>query len=86
MQAWSFSSSQYVQNTVKNVEEYLTKRQSKLPTRAKSPWTSNYSPEIDITPELRPTEAAYFQSLIGVLRWIVELGQADITMEVSALG
>jgi len=73
VQAWSFSSSQYVQNAVKNVEEYLTKRQSKLPTQAKSLWTSNYCPETDITPELQPTEAAYFQSLIGVSRWIVEL-------------
>ena len=85
VQAWSFSSSQYVQNAVQNVEDYLAKRQLKLPTRAKSPWTANYRPEIDITPELRPTEAAYFQSLIGVLRWIVELGRGDLTMEVSAL-
>ena len=85
VQAWSFSSSQYVQNAVQNVEDYLAKRQLKLPTRVKSPWTANYRPEIDITPELRPTEAAYFQSLIGVLRWIVELGRGDLTMEVSAL-
>ena len=27
----------------------------------------------------------YFQNLIGVLRWIVELGQIDIAFEVSSL-
>ena len=32
-----------------------------------------------------PTNGSYYQSLIGVLRWIVELGRADIVMETSAL-
>ena len=85
VKCWSFSSSQYVQSAVKNVEDYLSKTGDKLPIRNKSPWTSNYRPECDITPELSPTKAAYYQSLIGVLRWIVELGRADICMEVSAM-
>jgi hypothetical protein len=82
---WSFSSSQYVQNAVSNVETYLKSRNKKLPLRSKSPWTTNYRPEIDISPELNATESAYYQSLIGVLRWIVELGRGDICMEVSAM-
>ena len=82
---WSFSSSQYVQNAVGNVEDYLAKKGEKLSPRAKSPWSSNYRPETDISSELSPAKAAYFQSLIGILRWIVELGRADITMETSAL-
>jgi hypothetical protein len=85
VKCWSFSSSQYVQGAVKNVEDYLSKTGDKLPTRNKSSWTSNYHPECDITPELSPIKAAYYQSLIGVLRWIVELGRADICMEVSAM-
>ena len=32
---------------------------------------------------LRP--ALYFMSLIGILRWAVELGRIDITTEVSEL-
>ena len=83
--AWSFSSSQYIQNAVKNVEEYLDKKGEKLTPRAKSPWPSNYRPEIDITPELSHEKSAYYQSLIGILRWIVELGRIDICMETSAL-
>ena len=82
---WSFSSSQYIQNAIENVETYLKTRGAKLPTRTKSPWSTNYRPEIDTSPELDPTEAAYYQSLIGVLRWIVELGRGDICMEVSAM-
>ena len=34
---------------------------------------------------MNPTEAAYYQSLIGILRWIVELGRVDITCEVSMM-
>jgi hypothetical protein len=34
---------------------------------------------------LSPQEAAYFQSLIGILRWIVELGRVDICLEISML-
>ena len=47
--------------------------------------TSDYRPEIDITPELGEADAEYFHSLIGVLRWIVELGRVDINVEASML-
>ena len=83
--AWSFSSSQYVQNAVQNVSDYLAKENKSLPTRVRSPWTSNYRPETDVSSELLPKPATYYQSLIGVLRWICELGRVDITMETSAM-
>ena len=83
--AWSFSLSQYVQNAVKNVEQHLSREGRSLPTRVKSCWTSNYRPETDVTPELSSQQDAYYQSLIGVLRWITELGRVDICMETSAM-
>ena len=84
--AWSFSSSQYVQSAVSNVQNHLKRKGKCLtPKNATSPWTRDYRPETDVTPELSPADASYFQSLIGILRWIVELGRADITMEVSAM-
>jgi hypothetical protein len=46
---------------------------------------TDYRPELDVTPALGPTEANYYQSQIGVLRWVVELGRMDITTEVSML-
>ena len=36
-----------------------------------------------MSPELGRYEAAYFQSFIGVLWWIVKLGHAELTMETS---
>ena len=82
---WSLSSSQYIQNAIKNVDIYLQKAGEKPLAKCKSPWPSNYRPEIDVTPELTPAQASYYQSLIGVLRWIVELGRIDICMETSAM-
>ena len=76
--AWAFSSSQYVQSAVKNVEETIAKEENKhrwkMPIKADTPMSSTYAPELDTTPVLVPSDAAYYQSLIGILRWIVELG------------
>ena len=83
--AWSFGSSQYVQSAIANVERYLKTKNESLPKRASAPFTTNYRPEIDISRMLNPTESAYYQSLIGILRWIVELGRVDITCEVSMM-
>ena len=85
VQCWSFSSSQYVQAAIANLEKYLKERQQSLPKKASSPFRGDYRPEVDMTPELNLTDAAYYQSLIGVLRWIVELGRIDITCEVSEM-
>ena len=82
---WSISSSQYIQAAVENVEKHLAKKGEKLPPNSKSPWATGYRPEVVISPELSSSDAAYFQSLIGVLRWIVELNRVDICMETSAL-
>ena len=85
MKCWSIGSSKYIQAAIKNVEDYLAKRDLKLPTKANTPFTSNYRPELDVTYQLDPDGASYFQSLIGILRWIVELGRVDICLEVSML-
>ena len=74
---WAFSSSQYVQTAVKNVEAYLTSEDSKhwkMPNKADTPLTTTYRPELDVSRELNVADAVYYQSLIGILRWIVELG------------
>ena len=88
IEAWAFSASQYIQSAVKNVEEYLKKRgdgQWSLPVKAETPIRSMYLPELDVSPELGAEDTSYYQSLIGVLRWIVELRRVDICLEVPML-
>ena len=80
-----FGSSQYVQAAVRNVETYLEKSGRSLPAKADTPLKSEYRTELDTSPELKPGEASYFQSLIGTATWIVELGRIDICCEVSMM-
>ena len=82
---WSLSLSQYVQTTVNNVKESLAKQDEKFPACANTPLSSNYRPKIDVSGELQPAEAAYYKSLIGILRSIVELRRVDICCKVSMI-
>jgi len=83
--AWAFSASQYVQEAVRTLEQSLAEKGMKLVVSASTPLTGGYRPELDVSPELDVDDSAQYQSLIGILRWIVELGRIDICCEVSML-
>ena len=83
--AWAFSSTQYVQTAVCNVETHLKEKGKGLKAKATSVLPRDYRPEIDVSEELGVEEASHYQSLIGVLRWMVELGRVDICTEVSMM-
>ena len=69
-----------------NVEKSLkNKFQLSLLKKATNPFPTNYRPEVDTSPELPPDQANYFQTLIGIAIWLVELGRIDIHAEVSML-
>ena len=71
---------------VKSLEEHLEKGGKKLMSKKPAtPIPTSYSPELDITPELISTDAAYYQLLVGILLWIVELGRLEICLEVSLI-
>ena len=82
---WALSSSQYVVEYLKNVEAYLARKVKKLNAKAGAPISNRYRLETESTDELQPVDAAYYQSLIGILRWIVDIGRVDICAEVSML-
>ena len=78
----------YVQEAGRMSEEYVVKHPSenyKLPKRAENPFAMFYCPELDVSPELGPEEAPYYQPLIAVVKWMVEIGCIDISSEVSLL-
>eukprot|EP00957_Ditylum_brightwellii_P073000 5547622-Ditylum_brightwellii.AAC.1 len=50
--------------------------------KAKMPMRASYRPELDITSVLSPIDSTYYQSLIGMLSWMVELGRIDIGLKV----
>jgi hypothetical protein len=86
--AWGMSPSKYVNQAVKNCQTYLTEKLNdryKIPTRADNPFPTTYCPDTDTTEPLDPECSSFYQHLIGVLRWMVELGRVDIATEVSML-
>ena len=85
--SWAISSSKYVQEAVSNVETYLERECGgrKLAKRAATPFPPEYDPVLDVTDQLNDDEVSFYQSQIGVLRWMVELGRVDIMTETSLL-
>jgi hypothetical protein len=76
---------QSIKEAVKNLEQELAKSNHVLRGEPNTPMQPGYRPELDISPVLGPEPANYFQSLTGVLRWAVVLGQIDIHIDVSLL-
>ena len=85
VEAYAVSTSHYVQEAVKNVERRLTAKGMRLNRGGTAPLSPGYCPELDSSPELETQDASYYQSLIGILRWMIEMGRIDITCEVSMM-
>ncbi len=85
---WGMSPSKYVAQAVKNCEKHLTKKLSicyQLPSRADNPFPLDYCPELDTSDPFDPECSSFYQHLIGVMRWMMELGRIDIAIEISLL-
>ncbi len=57
----------------------------RLPQGADDPFPYDYNPELDLSEPLDPECSSFYQHLIVVMRWMVELGCIDIVTEVSLL-
>ncbi|GAX20073.1 hypothetical protein FisN_1Lu447, partial [Fistulifera solaris] len=82
---WALSSEKYTKKAISEVETELNKVHLDLPKKAATPFSAGYRPELDVSPELDDRRQNYFQGLIGVLRWLCELGRLDIIVPVSML-
>jgi hypothetical protein len=82
---WTMSPEQYVKAAVNNVEEDLAKHGKRLPSKCVTPFSCNYAPWLEETPELKADGVQRFQELIGQLQWAVEIGRADVLLETSLL-
>ena len=87
-ETWAMSSKDYITSAISNVES-LRKMDGEPPLKVygdcKRPYPKDYRPEIDASDELDDQGIHWFQELIGILRWAVELGRVDIMTEVSCL-
>jgi hypothetical protein len=85
---WGLSPLKYVVQAVKICQVHLTDKLNgkySIPTRADNPFPVDYNPSTDLSDILNPECSSFYQHLIGVVRWMVELGRIDIATEVSML-
>ena len=66
VKCYTYSASQYIQNAVRIVEDHLKEKVMALMTRAKSPLSNNYRPELDVSPELGVDEASHVEVVCRV--------------------
>ena len=59
---------------MENVEKRLKRINKLLPSKCVTLTTYKYRPEEDLSEDLEGDELTYFQELIGVLRWAIEIG------------
>ena len=85
---WYLITSKYVQEAVQNCEQALRYTYGgtyKFINNDPNLLPMGYKPETGLTTPLISEIASYYQSLIGVIRWMVDIGRTDIAMEVSLL-
>jgi hypothetical protein len=82
---WTMLPQQYVKAAVSNVQEDLAKYGKRLPSKCVIPFSCNYDPWLEETPELEAEGVQRFQKLMGQLPWAVEIGCVDILLETLLL-
>jgi hypothetical protein len=84
--AYALSSDAYVARAIVEVQRQLIDLKPGMQLkRVSTPMATGYRPELDSTPELNPQMASYYMSLMGILRWAIELGRVDIMVEAGLL-
>eukprot|EP00980_Cylindrotheca_fusiformis_P006305 scaffold1352_cov144-Cylindrotheca_fusiformis.AAC.11 len=83
---WVLSSEKYLKTVNANIKEKLAKSNFRLPSKCTTPFVSGYHPSTDTTAELDAQGTQFYQELIGVLQWAIELGRVDmLLLEVALL-
>jgi hypothetical protein len=80
---WGMNSTQYIKEARLCIELELEQTNHSLRGKPSIPMQADYRPELDVSPLLGPDQANYYESLIGILRWAVELGRIDIYIDVA---
>ena len=75
----------YIKAAITEVESKLQKEGKSLPKKANVPMCQSYRPELDSSRELEGEDITYYQELMGILCWSIEIGRVDILTEVSKL-
>ena len=77
---WTLSSKEYLVNEIATVKEKNCLKSSK---KSKISMETGYQAELDFSQTLNDEQTNYYQSMIGIPRWAVELGRIDMAVAVT---
>ena len=88
-QCWSSSTDSYVKEATSIVFERMNAMGLKLTKKSKSPEhpfsNESYRPELDVSDVCTADEHQFYQQIVGIARWMIEIGRIDIAYEVSIM-
>ena len=86
---FTMGSENYLKGALRTVDNLLSHEGVQFRTGRKvpqNPFTStSYRAELDLSEECNGSQHTIFQQLVGILRWLIELGRVNICVEVSIL-
>ena len=83
---WLLGSNSYLKESLRIVKDILRESGMRVQGKGSQPYSSlSYRPELDVTPFCDPDQHNLFQALIGMLRWLIELGRIDVLLEATQL-
>ena len=87
IKTYALGSESYVKEALRCVEERMKEYGLCYPKkRGKTPFSSSdYKPELDTSEIAQSRIGNFYQNMVGILRWLCELGRLDILLETSLL-
>lgn len=85
---WAMSADSHIKKALQMLESNMNTDGVRFRSKktAEHPFSStSYRPELDISDPCTPEQTQFYQSNIGILLWLVELGRLDILTETSLL-
>lgn len=85
-QYWNLGANSYLKEALRIVKGIMIENGIKVGGKGSQPYSNlAYRPELDTSPFCNPQQHNMFQCLIGMLRWLIELGRIDVLLETSQL-
>ena len=76
--------SKYIKKALEKDRYQYNRKLSDINYSPRQPFTiATYRPELDTSTVCNDDQITFYQNLVGILQWVVELGRIDIAYEVS---
>ena len=83
---WLLGSYHYLQEFLKVSAKLFEDIGIKIPTRGVHPFSNiKYRPELDTSDFCNDSQTRVYQQVLGMLRWLIELGRIDVLLETTLL-